>query len=253
MSQEVLMERMTWQEIEAALKEGWDTVVVMSGSIEQHGPHLPIATDTLLGYSLGKLVAQKMGKTLVAPVIRPGLSEHHMAFKGSLTLKPNTFKAVVREVVDCLVRHGFKKVVILSSHGGNFRALTELSKELAAEYPQVEILSSAEMGAEFDQTSEIGAKDGIDKAAMGVHAGEEETSLMLAYDEKQVRKDRLALGFVGDLNDKVHDEMIAQGLHTITKNGVLGDARPANKERGEKYADLIAATIVKNLVRIEPN
>jgi creatinine amidohydrolase len=253
MSQEILMERMTWQEIEAALKNGWDTVVVMSGSIEQHGPHLPIATDTLLGYSLAELIAQKMGKTLVAPVIRPGLSEHHMAFKGSLTLTPDTFKAVVREVVNSLVRHGFKKVVILSSHGGNFAALTELSKQLAAEFPQVEILSSLDMGAEFGATAALGAQDGIDIQTQGVHAGEEETSLMLAYDETLVRKDKLEQGFMGDLaNDKEADKLIHAGLHTLTKNGVLGDARPAKKERGVKYADLIAATIVKNLVKIEP-
>jgi creatinine amidohydrolase/Fe(II)-dependent formamide hydrolase-like protein len=252
MSQEILMERMTWQEIEKALNDGWDTVVVMSGSIEQHGPHLPIATDTLLGYSLAEMVAQKMGKTLVAPVIRPGLSEHHMAFKGSLTLTRSTFMAVVREVVDCLVRHGFKKVVILSSHGGNFGALTELVKQLAAEFPQIEILSSPEMGAEFEQTTEVGAKDGIDKASMGVHAGEEETSMLLAYAEDQVRKDRLALGYVGTMSDKEHDEMITHGLHTITKNGVLGDARLADKERGKKYTDLITTNIVNGLVRIKP-
>jgi creatinine amidohydrolase len=141
MANEIWMERMTWQEVEQAIQEGYDTVLLIAGSIEQHGPHLPLGTDTILGYAMADTIARKMGKTLVAPVVRPGLSEHHMQFSGSLTLSRPTFQAMVSEIVQSLVRHGFKRVAITYSHGGNETALAEIMPQLANAYPQVDILT----------------------------------------------------------------------------------------------------------------
>jgi len=147
MPDEILLERLTWPEIQEALKEGYDTVVLFAGSIEQHGPHLPLCTDTVLGYELAERVARKMGKALVAPVIRPGLSEHHMAFKGTITLSRETFQSTVRDYVKSLARHGFKRLAITFSHGGNAGALNEILPQLANEFPEVEILAVTDIEA----------------------------------------------------------------------------------------------------------
>ena len=74
-----LLEEMTWPEIKAQMEAGKRTVIIMAASIEQHGPHLAEATDTILGYAEAIDLAERLGNAFVAPVIRPGLSEHHMA------------------------------------------------------------------------------------------------------------------------------------------------------------------------------
>lgn len=251
MAQELWLERLTWAEIEQAIKDGFNTVVVIAGSIEQHGPHLPLSTDTTLGYAIGDRVVKKMGKTLLAPVIRPGMSDHHMAFKGTITVSKATFQATVHDYVKSLAHHGFTRIILTYSHGGNAAALAEIAPKLAAEFPQVEILAVDEtMDAFTMSTLPLGEKDGIDAHAQGVHAGECETSLFLASDDTQVRKDKLTKGFVGDLGDM--SELLKKGLQAVTENGILGDATHANKARGEKYLEAIANYMATHLVQVKP-
>ena len=107
----VKLEECSWPQVRAALGEGYDTVVVTTASVEQHGPHLPILTDTLIGEALGEGIAACLGNAFSAPVIRPGLSEHHMAFPGSFTLSPETFLRVLEECCLSLARHGFRYLV----------------------------------------------------------------------------------------------------------------------------------------------
>lgn len=254
MSREIWLEHMTWREVEQALKDGYDTVLVIAGSIEQHGPHLPLGTDTILGYALADGVARKMGNTLVAPVIRPGLSEHHMHFPGSLTLSKATFQATVREIVSSYVRHGFKRIAITYSHGGNAAALAELMPELAKTYPKVEILTLPDGDQFSSPVADILMRDGISPEQMGVHAGEMETSLMLAWDENLVRKDRAETGFLADFEKEGEklSKALAEGLHSLTPNGILGDARLADKGRGEQYVDAVAGFIATHWARVEP-
>jgi creatinine amidohydrolase len=254
MTKEIWLERMTWQEVEQAMKDGFDTVLIIAGSIEQHGPHLPLGTDTFLGYALADGIARKMGNTLVAPVIRPGLSEHHMHFKGSLTLTKETFQATVREIVDSYARHGFKRIALTYSHGGNAAALAELLPELASAHPDVEILKQAEENQFSSPVAEIVKQSGLTPEQTGVHAGEMETSLMLAWEESYVRKNRLEAGFQADFSKEGEklSRALANGLHTVTANGILGDARPADKARGEQYLDAVSAFVAANFIRVKP-
>jgi creatinine amidohydrolase len=249
---EIWLERMTWQEIRAALDEGYTTAVLFTGSIEQHGPHLPLATDTLLGYALGERVARKMGKALLAPVIRPGISEHHMAFAGTLTISPETFQATVRETVHSLARHGFTRIAVTWSHGGNAGALTALLPQLARELPNVEILGPIQPRDEFKHMAEFARGEYISLETLGIHAGEGETSEMMAYAPDQDRRDQLAQGFMGDLvtGEGEHAKLLREGLHKLTDKGILGDARPANAARGEQYLELMSDYIVKHLDRV---
>ena len=74
------LEELTWPDVKAAMKDGVDTVVFAVGATEQHGPHLPLACDSLIGGSLAELTARRHEKALVAPTVRVGCSQHHMAF-----------------------------------------------------------------------------------------------------------------------------------------------------------------------------
>ncbi|MEX2355630.1 MAG: creatininase family protein, partial [Thermaerobacterales bacterium] len=130
----VLLEELTWKEIGEALEHGWTRAVVVSGSTEQHGPHLPLITDTALGYALGERVARKWGKAFLAPVIRPACSDHHMGFPGSFTVPEEVYGQMLRAVCDSLVHHGFKALYLISSHGGNFAPIDRLAPSLAAAY-----------------------------------------------------------------------------------------------------------------------
>ena len=99
-----------------------DMVIIPVGALEQHGLHLPIGTDYLNGVERAKLIAQRRD-ALVVPILMPGQSPYHMAFAGTITLSSETIQAVYVEAVDSLIRHGFKRFLILNAHGGN-RAIT---------------------------------------------------------------------------------------------------------------------------------
>jgi creatinine amidohydrolase len=248
---EIWLERMTWPEVKEAINEGYDTVVLVVGAIEQHGPHLPLGTDTILGYALGERVAHKLGKALLAPVVRPGVSEDHMSFSGSITLTPETFKATVREYVFSLAYHSFRRIVAFSSHGGNVMAMEELMPILAAELPDVEFITPSNEEAQLNELRKFAAKDGIDLESLGMHAGECETSIMLAYAPDLVRKDLLVQGWMGDHVEYEREERI-QDLITVSETGVFGDARLADQARGERYLEFEADLIVRYLEPLVP-
>jgi len=95
-----------------------DMVIIPVASLEQHGLHLPIGTDYLNGVERAKLIAQK-ADVLVAPILLPGQSPYHLGFAGSITLSSETIQAVYVEAAQSLIRHGFKRFLIMNSHGGN--------------------------------------------------------------------------------------------------------------------------------------
>ena len=99
-----------------------DMVIIPVGALEQHGLHLPIGTDFLNGVERAKLIAQRED-VLVAPILMPGQSPYHMGFPGTITLSAETIQAVYVEAAQSLIRHGFKRFLILNAHGGN-RAIT---------------------------------------------------------------------------------------------------------------------------------
>ena len=108
---------MSWPEVEA-LAERTDMVIIPVGSLEQHGPQLPIGTDALNGIERAKLIAQKTD-VLVAPILLPGNSPYHMEFAGTITLSLETIQAVYVEAAASLMKHGFTHFLILNAHGGN--------------------------------------------------------------------------------------------------------------------------------------
>jgi creatinine amidohydrolase len=239
----IRISEMSWVDIRKALDRGFSTVVFGVGSNEQHGPHLPTSTDSLIGEVLAYKVAGKLGRALQAPSINVGCSEPHMAFPGTISLKPETLKSLIRDYCVSLARHGFKNIVILPSHGGNFNAVREVVDELNQSLEGANVVSYTDLRGLLRFLAEFSSKHGVSAGESGAHAGESETSMVLAVRKDLVDMEHAEKGFVGSHEDKI-SLIWSQGIKAVTKNGVLGDPRKGEGGKGEEYLELWAEKMV---------
>jgi len=253
MKVKVQMEEMNWPSIKRAIDSGFKTVLIPVGSIEQHGPHLPTFTDSLLAYDLCERLARKLGRTLVAPVIRPGCSEHHLAFPGTISVSPRTLQTLVDTYVGSLMRAGFKNYVLIPTHGGNFEPLRKGLPALKRKYRKAKIYGYFDLQRFVAAMNEVAAQYGVPPEAAGAHSGFAETSCVLAVRSDLVDMSSAAPGYVGPFNKKISREIIKRGMTAFTKNGVLGDPRKSSSDAGEKIiqnlVNHIAATLTEMKLR----
>lgn len=127
----VLLQLQTWPEVETYLKTSTG-IIIPIGSTEQHGPNGLIGTDAICAEVIARGVGEAAG-ALVAPTIGVGMAVHHMAFPGSMTLKPSTLIAVIRDNVLSLAEHGFTRVFFVNGHGGNIATIRAAFYEIYAE------------------------------------------------------------------------------------------------------------------------
>ncbi|MEM1300330.1 MAG: creatininase family protein [Pseudomonadota bacterium] len=245
------MAEVEWARLKAhelrALADENAVVILPIASIEQHGPHLPVMTDTRLGHEIAVQSARKAypkRATLVTPVVWSGLSQHHMPFGGTLILSHNTFRRVIRDLVDCLIRHGFHDILISNSHGGNIVAMNQICDELAPSRDVTLVATTypTETGEVFQEILE-------DQPGMQ-HACEAETSMMMALEPDLVDTSDLA-----SLNTHRNEGFLKAGnasyrwrpFTSSTGNGVSGMPGKSSVEKGEKIievcSDAIAALI----------
>lgn len=236
------MTRMTSPEIRAAIDSGMTTAIVALGAQEQHGAHLPMATDTMWGEVLAAMVAERLGNAMVAPAVRVGFSPEHISFAGTITLRAETWGAILDDYISSLEHHGFTRVVLICSHGGNFFPLIEQLPGLRERHPNTNVVAYTDLLGEVAAAAEVASGFGVTPDEAGAHAGEWETSMMLLVEPGTVHRDREEVGFMGDLGP-VLDLINEQGIHVITPNGILGDPAKASAEHGRAYLDRIADLI----------
>ncbi|MGE0554522.1 MAG: creatininase family protein [Gemmatimonadales bacterium] len=240
----IRLEHLTSPEAGAAIANGFTTAVFGVGAVEQHGPHLPMFMDAEHGTRMAVEVATRLGHTLVAPTIRVGCSDHHMSFPGSLTVRAETLEALCRDYCTSLARHGFTRILIIPTHGGNFAPLRTMAprlQEAVAGRSRVLIYTDVMDLIAVWRRATAELSELADR--VGGHADVAETSVMLAIHPELVQMDRAEEGFRGELDEAVLARMIKDGLHTVTANGILGDARGATAAIGERCITRLADRI----------
>lgn len=245
MPHSVRLEDLSWTDVEARLAAGTRTAIIMTASTEQHGPHLPTMTDTAIGYAVGDRVAHLLGDAVLAPVIRPGCSDHHLAFPGSLSIPEPIFIETVIACVRSLAPHGFTRFVLLSAHGGNFSALAKAGERLREEFGArgVKILAFAGRQALLDTMrvmNEAAAAHGQIQEVDALHADLTETSVMLARHAALVHPEPWECGAMGHIDT---EELFKRGLRAVTANGIIGDPRGATSALGESVVEALAGHI----------
>lgn len=121
---------LTWQEVEAYLEHA-KGIILPVGSTEQHGPNGLIGTDALCAEGIARAVGEVTG-ALVAPSLNFGMAQHHMAFSGTMTLRPQTLLAVLVDLLSSLAQHGFERCLVINGHGGNMATIMAAFSELHA-------------------------------------------------------------------------------------------------------------------------
>ncbi len=225
------------------------------GSIEQHGPHLPLGTDILGALHVTELTAKK-GNAVGVFCTLPAYSPHHMGFKGTITLRPETLIAYLTDVIGSLAHHGIKRIMILNSHGGNEEIVATVAKTVGREFG---VKIAKPRSRTFTITPEL-------VATLDIHSGEMETGDMLAVAPHLVEMERvkdhrptenLPPDVMALLDAKRPDAFLAQQVamlhigdtHTHTSSGVYGFKRPQdgsaeaghqfNEDLSDEYAEFI--------------
>ncbi len=245
---ELRFEYLTSPEVADALERGFDSVVFSCGAVEQHGPAIAMSMDAVHGSGLALAVARRLGNTLVAPTVPIGCSEHHMAFAGTLTLRKETFVGILEDYVSSLVRHGFKRIVILPTHGGNFAPLAEAHpglQALAGEGVTVQVYTDLLEVMEV-WTGVAEESDGTGWR-VGGHADVAEGSIMMALRPERVRPHRVEPGRVGPLDNEVTAALFREGMAAVSPNGILGDPTGMNAALGRRLVEALAEAVVRTL------
>lgn len=249
---ELRLERLTWAEIGEAIAGGYSTVIVVVGSIEQHGPHLPCETDCLYGLEMALRTARTLGDALVAPVIRPGCSQHHLGFPGTMSLPTEVLIATVSATLECLLDAGFTRVVLTSSHGGNFVPLAEAVEQVfepLCRQRGARLTAVLDLQGWIDALKRAPNRHGLRQEDMPAVQGDLiETSIMLALAPESVRIDRIERGYVGDFD--LEGSFARRGVQAISPNGILGDPTQASGELGREILDSITEYLL-DAVRAE--
>ncbi len=227
-----------------------DTVAVLPvAAIEQHGPHLPVEVDSQLGEQVAlrtaRLLDARGQKVLVLPMLWAGVSEHHMSFGGTITLDLPTYSAVIEGIIKSIIRHGFRRVVLLNGHGGNENALRCITDELTPKY-RIPIVEFTYWYAAAE------AIEAILETQKGLqHACEAETSMMMAVRPELVAEARIPLAKANRTPD-VSD--IAGGgvyrwrtIGAMSSSGVGGNPEAASAAKGVRLFDAVAGTLADKL------
>jgi mycofactocin precursor peptide peptidase len=214
---------MTWPEVDSVASTS--IVVVPIGSTEQHGPHLPLGTDTEVAVAVCTRLAQRCPRVVVAPVMPYGASGEHAAFPGTVSIGSAALARVVIELGRSLDQ--FAGVVLVSAHGGNADALAEAVDTLRAEGRDV-----------LPWTPSVAGGD--------AHAGRTETSLMLALEPAAVRHDEAAAGDTRPLGELL-PLLRSGGVASVSSNGVLGDPGGANAEEGTTLLEALTDDLVRSV------
>ena len=242
---------MTWMEIREATEKGALALLPVA-SMEQHGPHLPVKTDTLLVTRAAEATAQQLHDQIpivLAPTLWLGASHHHRKFF-ALSVDELTYIAMIRQIAFSLAEAGFRRLFLLNGHGGNSAPLRVALTRIRDEQPDM-LVGIAEY---WGLTAK--AIRGLRKSEPGgaAHGGEFETSLMMFLQREAVRGDalrsnvpRVPPGFEVDLVDK-GSVTLGIRVDALSKTGQIGEGELASVEQGQRFFDAVVEATSKMIL-----
>jgi creatinine amidohydrolase len=222
--------RLTWPDAKDALERA-RLALVPVGSCEQHGPHLTLDTDIAIADAFARRLADGLGElALLCPPLGYGLSEHHLGFPGTLTLRPSTFAGFLSDVVESLVHWGIRRVLVVNGHGGNVDAIRLAARSARRDHGA---LVASVMWAQV-AADEVARQAKTERYG---HACEIETSVAMVVAPGSLHADRVAeprpVTRSSVLTDPPRESVDRPTwFHEWTENGALGDPRLASEEIG---------------------
>jgi len=234
----MLLENLTWPEVKR-LKPASKIVLLPLGSFEQHGPHLPLTTDTDIVTAVARgLEKLRPRKILCLPTLWPGHSTHHLAFPGTLSVRQGPYIQLLFELCSSIVNLGARKVFLLNGHGGNDVPVRAAMRELKSQSPRVTFVFASywTLAAETIRTIRESGPGGLG------HACEMETSIMLRLYPERVRM-KLARRDGPKHTDPYRKADMQYGrpvyfvneFHEVSKSGTIGQPELATAAKGEKF------------------
>jgi creatinine amidohydrolase len=239
---------MTLRRIAALPDKAWAPVILATGAIEQHGPHLPVAVDALMGQVWLSLALARLpagASCYVAPPITIGKSNEHTGFPGTLMISRNTLRSQILAVARQAHAWGFRSLAVINTHGGNVPVIVPTLREIRSIYGmRAAVLQSKPV-------PDLSAQE----ATFGIHAGEVETSWILAAapqftdQEKAVCEYPARIDEPGEVRPVAAPALVAWASKDVSKSGIMGDAASASGAKGEIWlergADGYAAAIAE--------
>jgi creatinine amidohydrolase len=240
---------LTWKQVDALPRES-TLLILPTAAIEQHGHHLPLATDTLcnnllLGKAL-ELVPAEL-PIFALPPICYGKSNEHIGFAGTLSVSAATFMAVIRDLGASIHAGGFQKLALYNSHGGNTSLVDVMARDLRAEFGLRTFSLFGSPGASFDTVSP-------QELTYGFHGGEIETAYLLYGTPELVHTDKYTSNYIARVDQP--ELLTPEGSHAnfawltrdIAPSGIMGDPAAATAENGARWVNEAAAKIAEILV-----
>jgi len=249
----------TASEIASVADADGSILVLPIGSIEQHGAHLPVATDTLLVNEVATEGADRVAEdlpVLVAPPFWAGFSPHHLPFGGTLSLEFDTMREAVEDVADTALSNGFDALLLLNGHGGNKSLVGAATSTIGKGHPDTEVL-----GLTYFDLAEPFIDDLRESETGGMaHGGEFETALMLHCYPDMVREGHLEVPYMDEPYDQsVQDLLVSgplsvyRGFDEYSDSGAIGDPSLSTSDQGASLLERLGDELEDLLREIHAN
>jgi len=229
--------RLHWLTEQTVREGNYDKAILPLGSTESHGPHLAYGVDTIAAHVLAEAFAKELGRTLVLPPIPYGVSHHHLPFAWTISVRPDTLSLVVRDICESLLRHGIRKLLIVSAHDGNHPVANVAARQISQDHG---ISVAVFTGWQRKAKTKLAGRNKVDLD----HAGQSETSLMLYAAPEAVRLE-LASNQPSERID--HPVDLIGSYADIAPLGYAGTAARATREEGEAIMAALVELVVPYL------
>ncbi|EDX83897.1 creatininase subfamily [Synechococcus sp. PCC 7335] len=238
-----------WPQIRDLPDKANTLIIQPVGAIEQHGPHLPIIVDTVIATSIIGKALHQLDDAIAAYALPPlyyGKSNEHSQFPGTIALSAQTLTAVLMETAESIYHAGFRKLLLVNGHGGQPQILEIVARDLRVQHDDLMIFPLFVWGVPH-RVAEIVGQTEYDE---GIHAGDIETSVLLALLPEQVKMAAAVREFPkafppGSLLSLEGNLPMAWTMKDLSRSGVVGDATAATSEKGEAILNSVSAGWVK--------